>query len=118
MYYQNLPLYLKLIVLLKQLYQITHQLPKEYKFSLGQDLVNKNWKLIDLFIEAQTCPENKIQTIAALSRDFDRLKVRIRFLSELKLISLGQTAALNSETNEIGKMIGNWLKVGGRSPAS
>jgi len=54
MYYQNLPLYLKLINLLKVLYQVTHNLPKEYKYGLAQDILSQNWKLIDLFIEAQT----------------------------------------------------------------
>jgi len=118
MYYQNLPLYLKLNVLLKKLYLIIHQLPKEYKFSLGHDLVNKNWLLVDLFIEAQTGTENKIKTIAIISRNFDQLKIRIRFLSELKLISLGQYTELNLITNEIGKMIGSWMKFGARVPAA
>lgn len=53
MFYQNMPLYLKLLNLLKTEYLIVKSLPKEYKFSLGQDIINRNWELIDLFIAAQ-----------------------------------------------------------------
>lgn len=53
MFYQNMPLYLKLLNLLKAEYRVVHNLPKEYKFSLGQDILNRTWGLVDLFIAAQ-----------------------------------------------------------------
>lgn len=115
MYYQNLPLYLKLIHLLKTEYPIVHQLPKEYKFSLGEDILKRTWELVDLFILAQTTNQldremSKIQIIKRLNQQFDSLKLRIRFLSELKVISLGQSVQLSEALVEIGKMIGSWVK--------
>ncbi len=117
MYYQHLPLYLKLTTLLKSLYTIVHHLSKEYKFSLGSEIISQNWELIDLFVEAQTNSEpaekaqvNKARVIKQLSLAFDRFKIRIRFLGELKLVSLGQLASLNKRLEEIGKMIGSWQK--------
>lgn len=116
MFYQNMPLYLKLINLLKKEYSFVHQFPKEYKFSLGQDIIQETWSLIDLFIEAQiisqTQRQMKLAIIKKMDYQYDLFKLRIRFLSELKLISAGQSAALNEHTVEIGKMIGSWLKNG------
>ena len=106
-----MPLYLKLINLLKREYPLIHQIPKVYKFSLGQDIINKNWVLIDLFIVAQStgnCEKRKI--VEKINSEFDSLKLRIRFLSELNLISLNQAAAISQDIVEIGKMIGSWLK--------
>ena len=110
-----MPLYLKLVNLLKLEYVIFHNLPKEYKFSLGQDIIDHNWELIDLFMEAQSKNivsqrKDKTGIIKKIDREFESLKLRIRFLTELKLVSLGQSAQLNGYLTEIGKMIGSWLK--------
>jgi hypothetical protein len=106
-----MPLYLKLTFLLKELYQISHHLPKEYKYSLGSDIVNKNWELIDLYTTAQIgFVKDKKEIVSQLLICFEIFKLRVRFLSELRLISLGQASAINETVAEIGKMIGSWNK--------
>lgn len=94
---------------------MVHHLPKEYKFSLGQDIIERTWKLLDLFIEAQSVrnpntQNAKVEIVKTISLQFDSLKLRIRFLTELKLISIGQSATLTENVGEIGKMIGSWMK--------
>jgi hypothetical protein len=112
MFYQNMPLYLELLELLRNEYSIFHNLPKAYKFSLGQDIINRTWNIIDLFIIAQTASDEsaKVLIIEQISQQFDCLKLRIRFLTELKLISLGQSAHMSGYLVAIGKMIGSWRK--------
>jgi hypothetical protein len=113
MFYQNMPLYLQLIDLLKIEYAYIHNLQKEYKYSLGEDVIRLTWDLIDLFIEAQTngynCIEKK-KVISEIAQKFDSLKLRVRFLTELKQISLHQTTHINELLVGIGKMIGGWQK--------
>lgn len=108
-----MPLYLQLIDLLKIEYAYIHNLQKEYKYSLGEDVIRLTWNLIDLFIEAQTngcnCTEKK-KIISEIAQKFDSLKLRVRFLTELKLISLHQTTHINELLVGIGKMIGSWQK--------
>lgn len=109
-----MPLYLRLIELLKQEYQVVNNLPRAYKYSLGQDIISKTWEMIDLFIKAQIALSNdpiaKKQTIKSINYHQQSLQLRVRFLAELKLVSLKQQARLNEQTVEIGKMIGSWLK--------
>lgn len=110
MFYQNMPLYLKLLNLLKTEYAIVRHLPKEHKFGLGQDIIDRNWELIDLFIAAQMgAGGNKNAIVTKLSQQFDSFKLRIRFLSELELISLRQATRLSADIVEIGNMIGRWI---------
>lgn len=87
-----------------------HNLDKEYKYTLGEDIVKITWKLIDLFIEAQTNYQDKKLIVRKIAQEFDCLKIRIRFLAELKQISLKQTAFINEQLVNIGKMIGSWQK--------
>ena len=113
MFYQNMPLYLQLLELLKIEYAYVHNLPKEYKDSLGASIIDITWALIDLFIEAQTTYRNqeaKKSKINGIACKFDQLKLRVRFLSEIKLISLHQATYLNELLVDIGKMIGGWQK--------
>ena len=113
MFYQNMPLYLQLIDLLKIEYAYIHNLEKEYKYSLGDDIIRLTWNLIDLFIEAQTngySIADKRNIIYEIVQKIDKLKLRIRFLTELKLISLHQSAYINELLVSIGKMIGSWQK--------
>ena len=48
----DLPLYLSLYKLLKYLYLLTHNFPKEYKYTLGQSILELGWKTLDLIILA------------------------------------------------------------------
>lgn len=107
-----MPLYLEILELLRTEYTIFHNLPKAYKFSLGQDIINRTWNIIDLFIIAQTSSDEPAKglIIEQISQQFDCLKLRIRFLTELKLISLGQSAHVSVYLVKIGKMIGSWRK--------
>jgi len=108
-----MPLYLQFIDLLKIEYSYVHNLEKEYKYSLGEDVIRLTWDLVDLFITAQTSGYNsadKKKVISDIAQKFDCLKLRIRFLTELKQISLHQTTHINELLVSIGKMIGSWQK--------
>ena len=108
-----MPLYLQLIELLKTEYIYIHDLPKEYKYSLGDDIVSITWEMTDSFIVAQTCgrdSDTKRKEVLKINQRFDSLKLRIRFLTELKLISLKQASYLNDQLVSIGKMVGSWQK--------
>jgi hypothetical protein len=114
MFYQSMPLYLGLLELLKFEYRIVKGLPKEYKHSLGENILTLTWKLIDLFIEIQLNGSykspKKLYLIKSMNTHHEQLKLRIRFLSDLKLISLKQQATIHTHIVEIGKMIGSWIK--------
>lgn len=109
-----MPLYLRLLDLLKLEYRLVENLPKQYKYTLGQDILVITWEMTDLFIEAQMCSslskQKKLELIHAINQKHDCLKLRFRFCGELKLITLKQQTALDMTTVEIGKMVGCWIK--------
>lgn len=110
--YKHLPLYLKIYQLVKFLYEMVRNFPKQYKYSLGQNILDLTWQCLDLVLEVNILPnEKKYQKILKLSIDFDKLKIRLRMAQELSLISKKQFVHLQSNyMREIGEMIGGWLK--------
>lgn len=110
--YEHLPLYLKLYQLIKFLYEMVRSFSKQYKYSLGQNILDLSWQCLDLVLEANALPDGeKYQKISKLSIGFDKLKIRIRMAQELNLISKKQFIHIQSHyMREIGEMIGGWLK--------
>ncbi|MFA5386510.1 MAG: four helix bundle protein [Candidatus Paceibacterota bacterium] len=109
---QHLPLYLKIYQLTKFLYEMVRNLPKQYKYALGKDILELSWKCQDLVLEANALShKEKYPKILELSTVFDRLKIRLRMAQEINLISKKQFVHIQTYyAKEIGEMVGGWLK--------
>jgi len=106
----NLPLYLALYKLLKYLYLLIHHFKKEYKYSLGEIILELTWQILDLVIRANSLPnQNKPVKIKQASTKFDQLKIRLRMAHELKLISHQEYSYIIEQNEEIAKMLNGWL---------
>jgi hypothetical protein len=108
---EHLPIYLKIYQLIKFLYEIVKNFSKEYKYTLGRDILELGWGCLDLVLEINASSNNeKHLKILKLSVVFDKLKIRLRMIQELNLISEKQFAHIqNNYIKEIGQMIGGWL---------
>ncbi|HNU96978.1 MAG TPA: diversity-generating retroelement protein Avd [Candidatus Portnoybacteria bacterium] len=106
----HLPIYTKTYDFIKLVYQITRQFKREYKYSLGVELEQIAWQMLDEIIKTNYLSDylkkDGIKTISAL---FDRFKIRFRFAFEIDLISDKKFAIVQKNIEEIGKMIGGWL---------
>ena len=109
---QHIPLYYKLYQLIKFLYQRVNNFPKQYKYTLGESILELSWRCLDLVLEANTLPnKEKYPKILELSTTFDKLKIRLRMAQEINLISKRQFVHIQTyDIKEIGEMIGGWLK--------
>jgi len=107
-----LPLYHKLYELAKYLYQIIRNFPKQYKYTLGQSILDLTWDCLDLLVEANSfLKQDRYQKVLKLSTTFDSLKIRLRLAEETGLISQKQFVHIQANyAREIGSMIGGWLK--------
>ncbi len=113
---EHLPIYLNLYQLNKDLYTAIRGFPKEYKYTLGESILDLNWKCIDIVIVANASPKKeKYSKILNLSIAFDCLKARLRMAQEIGIISQKQYTHI--QTNYIkntGEMIGGWLNWGSK----
>lgn len=109
---KNFPLYLKFYQLIKYLYERVRNFPKQYKYTLGEDILDLSWKCLDLILEINALPnKEKYSKILSLSVSFDKLKVRLRIAQEINLISKKQFVHIQTcYIKEIGEMVGGWLK--------
>jgi len=103
-------LYYKFYSLLRFLYDAVDNFERQYKYSLGQEMLDLTWKCLDLTLEACADKENRTKKLKNLSVTFDKLKVRIRMCQEVGQFSEGQVSHVHTHyLMETGKMIGGWL---------
>lgn len=107
----HLSIYLKNYQLIKFLYEKVRSFPKEYKYTLGAEILKLSWQCIDLIVEANILPnEKKYFKISELSSSFDKLKTRLRLAQEINLISAKQFSHTQTYyMKKIGEEIGGWL---------
>jgi hypothetical protein len=107
----ELPLYLAMYNLNKYFYLIIKHFIKEYKYTLGQSIIEKAQETVDYIIQANVLPNNKkASKIMEASITFDQLKTRLKMAHELKQISHKRYAFIILQNEEIGKMLYGWLK--------
>ena len=86
--------------------------PREYKYTLGREIIRKGWQCLDMILEINTVPkEQKKFLLQKLSLTFDQLKIRLRISQEVEAISARQFAHFHTNyLKEIGDMIGGFMK--------
>lgn len=109
--FHNLPIYIKTYEFIKLIYRLVGQFRKEYKFTLGTELQQIGWKVLDEIIATNSLPDSrKRDGIERMNKLFDKFKIRFRLAYELDLVSDKKFGAAQKEMEEIGKMIGGWLR--------
>jgi len=109
--YLHLPIYIKTYEFIKFVYRVVQQFHKEYKYTLGTELQQIIWQILDEIIQTNSLPDSeKRKGIEKISQLFDKFKIRFRFAFEIGLLTDKKFGIAQKEMEEIGKMIDGWQK--------
>lgn len=109
--FSHLPIYIKTYEFVKFVYWIIRQFRKEYKYTLGTELQQISWQILDEIIMTNSLPDSeKRGGIEKISQLFDKFKIRLRFAYEIGLLTDKKFGIAQKEMEEIGRMIGGWQK--------
>jgi len=85
-------------------------MPKRDKYSLGQKLETTTLDLLEILITASNTKEEKLIWLNKASTKIDLLKILVRLSFEIKSIDQKKYLKLEKILQEIGKMIGGWIR--------
>ena len=108
--FQNLKIFEKTYELILWLYPTVNKFPKSQRFVLGQRIENAILKILEGIIEANQ-ERSKLLFLKKISVELDKLRILIRLSKDLKFISVRQYGFAAEKVNEIGRMLGGWIKV-------
>lgn len=83
--------------------------PRSYRFVLGDRLIHIMLDIVEGLIEASHRRDKRV-LLETVSVKLDRLRFLIRMSKDLKLLTLNRYEYLAREVNEVGAMLGGWLK--------
>jgi len=107
--YKNLSIFEKTYELILWLYPTVNKFPKSQRFVLGQQIENTVLEILKGIIQANH-ERNKLGFLQQISVDLDKLRILIRLSKDLKFINIKQYQFAADKVNEIGKMLGGWIK--------
>ncbi|MFA6897719.1 MAG: diversity-generating retroelement protein Avd [Patescibacteria group bacterium] len=109
MSFQNLSIFEKTYELILWIYPAVNKFPKTQRFVLGQQIENTVLNLLKLIIQANA-EKAKLSYLKQASVELDKLRILIRLTKDLKFLSIKQYEFAIGKINEIGKMLGGWMK--------
>ncbi len=107
----DIPIFQKTYETYKVFYLYLVHFPKKDRYTLGQRGENALLDLLEAIIQAsQTSKTDKLPILQKASIKLDQMKVFVRLYKDLKILDSKKYLSLESNLQEIGKMLGGWIK--------
>ena len=87
------------------------KLPRSYRFTLGDRMINTSLDLYLLLVEAQYS-RDKRRILKQANLELEKLRHLLRLSQELTDLSLKSYHYICAELDQVGRMIGGWWKKG------
>lgn len=110
---EQLTIFEKTYQLIAWLYPTIQKFPKSQRFVLGQQVESVALDLLRGIIRANAS-RAKLPILYDVSVDLDTLRILLRLCKDLKFISLRQYAFAAEMVNEVGKLLGGWIRSNSR----
>ena len=89
--YYDLPAFRDTYKLILKIFEYTKDFPKEYKFTLGQDMKRDALQLVRSIYRANKYQQKK-EHLDSFMDDFELLKLEIRLCTDMKILPLKRQA--------------------------
>lgn len=115
----DIPIYQKTCQLYKLLYSCHGAIPKTQLYTLWQKTESITIDILEAILDTSyVYGDARIKILFKISAKLDLLKTFIRLSRETNSISQAKYLEIQNLMQEIGKMIGGWLKMSKLSPKS
>ena len=90
--------------------------PRSHRFTLGEKLELRLYGILETLIRSRYTPE-RLELLRAANLELELLRFQFRMAKDLKCLSVESYGHASRSTNEVGQMLGGWIKRSSR-PAS
>jgi len=105
------PLYDRIYRLYLLFHTLTPKIPKNKRYTLWQSCENTTLTLLETLIAASHLQgKERASALKVMSQKLDLLKTFIRLIKDTKTLKEKDYLSIESLLQEIGRMIGGWLK--------
>ncbi|MBI5400083.1 diversity-generating retroelement protein Avd [Candidatus Saganbacteria bacterium] len=102
--------------LLKWLMPTVSRFPKDKRYTLGERIENKLLDILESLLEANYS-KIKLDLLRKANIELEKFRYLMRLSYDLKLINLKGYEFASQNVNEIGRLVGGWVKAHNKSGA-
>ena len=107
----DVPIIAKTYELYREIHALQKSIPKTDRHSLWVRVQNSTIDVLEGLLQVgYLSPENRISALIKISAKVDILRVFLRLASDTKAINNKKYLHLQEQLDEIGRMLGGWLK--------
>ncbi len=107
----DIPIIHKTYELYRGLHELQRSIPKMERYNLWQRCENGALDVLELLLRVGYAPqERRFEQLTTVSVKLDILRVFLRLSSDIKIINQKKYIALQGSIDEIGRMLGGWMK--------
>lgn len=110
--YNQLPIYRDSYLLLTEIFQITGRFPRDFKYTLGQDMKRDCLSLFRDLYGANVSPENRRKHLDNFLTSFELLKIELRLCVDFNVLPIKKLAQISLIMDNIAKQASGWRKSG------
>mgnify|MGYP000973866984 CR=1 FL=1 len=105
--YYDLNVFKDVYNLILIVFEVTKDFPREYKYTLGQDMKRDAIQLVRSIYRANKAKDKK-QYLEAFLDDFEILKLELRLCTDMKILAIRRQAEISVLMDGIGRQITGW----------
>ncbi|MCX6737081.1 MAG: four helix bundle protein [Candidatus Parcubacteria bacterium] len=109
--YYSLKVFKDVYQLILKIFEYTKDFPREYKYTLGQDMKHDALVLVRSIYRANKA-KSKTEYLEAFLDDFEILKLEIRLCADMAILTPRKQGAMAVLMDTIGKQITGWRNAG------
>jgi hypothetical protein len=83
--------------------------PRSFRFSLGDRLERRLYDILDQLLRARYT-RDRLPLLQAVNQELELLRFQFRLAKDLRCLALDSYGHAARQVNEIGRMVGGWLK--------
>ena len=106
---ENYPIIVKSYTLTLWYIRKIEKFPTNHRFTLGEKIQNSLLELL-LILSDAVYSKNKKELLLQANKEIERLRLLSKLLDDLSLLSTQNSRFVGFSLNEIGQMIGGWMK--------
>lgn len=107
----DIPIFHKVYDLYKTLHILHSSIPKSQRYTLWQKCEDTALMLLEILIDtSHRKGTDRLESLHYFSNKLDLMKVLIRLAKETRTIDHKQYLAIQENIQEMGRMVGGWIK--------
>lgn len=89
--------------------------PRSHRFTLGDRMEVRLYELLELFLRAKYS-RDRLPTLRKANMELELLRFQFRLAKDLECLSVKSYGCSSRTVNEIGKLLGGWVKKASAKP--